>query len=160
MKETATDGPESYYFKVSLSRKSWVSYIPPTLVVLLIVATILLSTGLWISVPSTVFWFAILAYRLAVLRSYELFCDGDGVWAKSGILPWTKGYSGVKWRDLDEAVIIQSFLGWLGNAPTVKLTHRFTRSQEIRMTYCEDGARACSVINEKHAGMIQSGALS
>ena len=75
-----------------------------------------------------------LVYRIAVLRSYVIVYNPAGVWIKSGVLPWTKGFSGVKWRDLDEAVFSQTFLGWLFRTHTVTLSSPWPKSISMSLT--------------------------
>lgn len=95
-----------------------------------------------------------LAYRILEIRSHKLFYDNQGVWHSSGILPWTSGIRGVKWRDMGEAVFYQSALGWLTNSYSVRVTHRFTKSGEIRMSHTANGLQASGRINLLHQEFV------
>jgi len=145
-----------------LARKSWLNY------VLLVFTTLLLFLGSIIVLAASNFmvgsfavvislsWFT---YRLLALRSYKIYYDDTGVWIFSGILPWTKGISGVKWRDLDEAVFYQSMLGWVANSYTVQLSHRYTKTNEIFMTHTAKGRDVSGQINSIHQEMVHSGTI-
>ena len=89
------------------------------------------------------------------LKSYHLYYDEDGVWVYSGFLPWQKGVSGVKWRDLDEATFTPSFLGWLFKSYTIQVCHRFTKADEMVFTHCAHGQDAVLAINEYHEELIR-----
>ena len=56
------------------------------------------------------------------------------MWTYSGILPWKKGVSGVKWRDMDEATFVPGFWSWITGSYTVCIGHRFTKANEIVLT--------------------------
>ena len=145
-----------------VARKSWVAYVSPVLLCLfLLVCTLPLAFSQSRQIGWAVLAVIIggLVYRIAVLRSYVIFYNPAGVWIKSGVLPWTKGFSGVKWRDLDEAVFSQTFLGWLFRTHTVTLRHRYTKAQEIFMRQCADGRRVSGLTNEAHMRAIESGSI-
>jgi hypothetical protein len=94
-------------------------------------------------------------HRIYVLPSYKIIVDKDGVWIFRGVLPWTKGFTGVKWRDLDEAVYYQSMIGWLTKSYTIHLTHRFTKTDEIKMYETDRGDEVVSVINRVHIELLK-----
>jgi hypothetical protein len=145
-----------------LARKSWLSYLQ-----LLFVSLILFIGSVLIGAVSNntvgIILFATTAswatYRFLVLRSFKIYHDDRGVWIYSGILPWTKGVSGVKWRDLDEAVFHQSMLGWIANSYTVQLSHRYTKTNEIFMTHTAKGRNVSGVINSIHQELARAGSL-
>ena len=145
-----------------LPRKSWLAYLR------LVFTTLLLFLGSLIVVAVTNFGVGLFGlivalawpvYRFLDLRSYKIYYDDRGVWIYSGILPWTKGVSGVKWVDLDEAVFYQSMLGWIANSYTVQLTHRYTKTDEILMTHTAKGREVSGQINYIHQEMVLSGAI-
>lgn len=142
-----------------VGRKSWVAYfkeVIPALSAALISVAMLLCLEKRPLVPAALAVIAaIFAYRVLVIRSYRITVDRDGVWIFSGVLPWTKGYSGVKWHDLDEAVFFQSLLGWLTKSCTVRITHRFTKDNEICMTHTARGDDVVATINAVHVEMLK-----
>ena len=98
-----------------LGRKSWVAYAITALrhvVLLLGVAVLWQFATTFVSIVALLLVLGHLAYRILDLRSCELFLTNDGVWVFSGILPWTKGMRGVKWRDLYEATFFNTMLSW------------------------------------------------
>jgi hypothetical protein len=72
------------------------------------------------------------------------------VWVFRGILPWSKGVSGVKWRDLEDAVFFPNFLSWLLRSYTIRVGHRFTKTSEIVLPNIARGHEAVAHINERH----------
>jgi len=85
--------------------------------------------------------------------------DKNGVWVFRGALPWSKGFIGVKWRDLDKAVYYQSIMGWITKSYTIELTHRFTKTEEIKMYDTARGDEVVSLINGVHAELINSNSI-
>jgi hypothetical protein len=79
-----------------------------------------------------------------MLRSIQLYTDLDGVWVYRGIFPWDKGFSGVKWRDLEDAVFYPNFLSWALKSYTVRVGHRFTKSSEIVLRNIANGNDAAT----------------
>ncbi len=145
-----------------LARKSWTAYI--RVFFLGLVALLLLAAfwganwkgGLLLTVPVVAF----LAYQVMELRSHTLYVDDIGVWHSRGILPWSKGISGVKWRDLDEAVFVQGIGSWLLKSYTVRIGHRFTKANEIIMTHMAGGHEAVMAVNAMHQEMVRQERLS
>ena len=147
-----------------IGTKSWVAY-----VYLCICTLLFLMAGFALCFNDSVRFLGIIiimlsiafgVYRCFVLRSYRLVVDKNGVWIFGGVLPWTKGFNGVKWRDLDEAVFFQSFVGWLTKSYTIQLTHRFTKSNEIRMTHTAHGSEVVAIINGTHTELLKAGTLT
>ena len=100
---------------------------------------------------------ALLFYRVAVLRSVQLYIDDAGVWVHAGVLPWKKGVTGVKWRDIDEATYAQGFWSWLTRSYMVRIGHRYTRTNEIVLTNIGGGKQAVATINARHQALVRSG---
>jgi len=92
---------------------------------------------------------AALFYRIALLRSVLLYVDDAGVWVASGVLPWKKGVTGVKWRDVDEATYAQGFWSWLTRSYMVRVGNRFTKSNEIVLANIGGGKHAVGLINAR-----------
>lgn len=146
-----------------LCGKSWTAYV--SLALQLVVLIVLLATALyfyaqyWL-VPTVVFVVlaAWLGYRWALLRSVRLYYDDIGVWLYSGILPWKRGLTGVKWRDLDEAIFVNGFWSWLSRSYTVRVRHRFTKANEIDVDNMAQGKQAATTINQQHRQRIRDSA--
>jgi hypothetical protein len=133
-------------------RKSWTAYIAPTIFsIIFITPTIMLISSKWIL---SLILIPIICFLS--IRKYKLYTDQNGVWISYGLLPWTKGFRGVKWRDLNECTLVNSFLSWFLRSYTVVATHRYTKTDEVVMTHTRLGKRAVLEINglhQKHLGM-------
>lgn len=127
-----------------LARKSWTAYIR------------VFFLGLLLTVPVVAF----LVYQVMEIRSHQLYVDDIGIWHSRGILPWSKGISGVKWRDLDEAVFFQGMGSWLLKSYTVRIGHRFTKANEIVMTHMASGHQAVMTVNAMHQELVRAGRLA
>ena len=78
-----------------------------------------------------VFYSLLLIYNLLYLRSIKLYQDERGIWFYSGILPWNKGYNGIKWDDIDQINYKTGFMSWLFKSYTIIISHKYTKSSEI-----------------------------
>ncbi|WP_218884080.1 hypothetical protein [Burkholderia guangdongensis] len=141
-----------------LARKSWVAYAGRVLIAVWMLVVI--PRALWGKSPVAAIIVALvviggIVYTIALERSYVLYMDDSGVWLARGILPWSKGVTGVKWRDLDGALYITGFVSWATNSYTVHLAHRFTKSSEIHISHMHAGNQAVEAINGAHAEMIR-----
>lgn len=130
-------------------RKSWTAYVAPTLVLLVFVG---IGIGLahfsdWLGGAFIVFWTALFLWGVFENRAVVLYTDEHGVWVRSGLLPWSKGTTGVKWRDIEDAVYCTGFRSWLFKSYTVRIGHRFTKSSEIVLTHIAHGNDAVAYIN-------------
>lgn len=140
-----------------LGRKSWVAYLLSTfrhLLAFLVVSIV----GQYSSTAGTVGLLLVVGhyiYRVFDLRSCELYRTDDGIWLFSGVLPWTKGVIGVKWRDLDEATFMNTIVSWATKSYTVRVGHRFTKSQEILLTHVACGDEIVTQLNEIHREMLR-----
>jgi hypothetical protein len=99
----------------------------------------------------------LVGYKFLALRAVMLYYDDVGVWVYSGVLPWQRGVTGVKWRDMDEATFEQGFWSWLTRSYTVRIGHRFTKGSEIRLTQIGNGKNAMALLNARHHEMIRNG---
>jgi hypothetical protein len=160
MEEDYNRGPQGNV--QTLARKSWTAYIKVTLIslfALLLVPSIWHASWKWgLSFLAVVLLIA--GYRFALTRSYHLYCDSDGVWIYSGVLPWARGIQGVKWRDMDEALMIQTLWSWLFKSYTVRIGHRFTKANEIVLTHMARGDQAVGNLNDMHRQLIREGVLT
>lgn len=136
---------------VVLARKSWVAFVRPVgLASALAIGgcAAVFERNAWVALAILAAGLAFAAMRFLELRSVVLFHDDDGVWIQSGIFPWTRGIRGMRFRDLDDPVIVQSFASWLLRSHSIVLRHRFTRDAELVLPDMADAARAVSVLYE------------
>ncbi|GAA4328985.1 hypothetical protein GCM10023144_15330 [Pigmentiphaga soli] len=143
-------------------RLSWTAYAKP-IIVLLIVYAIAYRIYLWrpaAGVAVAIAWTAIFALTVCSNRAVRLYTNDQGVWVSSGIFPWTKGVSGVRWRDIDEAVFFTGFLAWAFNSYRIRVGHRFTKSSEIVLPSVANGRKAVEYINQQLGEHIRSAALA
>lgn len=138
--------------------QSWVAYVGPSLKY----GLLLLLVGLIDWLP---WWLGALAaarlvYRFAEIRSLKVFVDGEGVWVRSGILPWTKGVYGVKWRDVDQAQYFLGMIPWLTGSHYVLVGHRFTKASEVKLPHIARAKELVHTINGEHAQLARDGALA
>lgn len=140
---------------------SWLAYVGPTLLVL--VATglggLLTTYHLYAGLAVIAVCLVVYGYHFLMLRSVRLYADEMGVWLFRGILPWAKGVSGVKWRDLDEAIFYQTFFGWMFKSYNLRIGHRFTRGSEILAGRVFRGDAAEREINQYHMELIRHGMI-
>ena len=101
----------------------------------------------------------VVGYRFLLVRSVQLYYDDIGVWVVSGVLPWARGVSGVKWRDMMEASYAGGFFAWVTRSYTVHIGHRFDRGNSIVLHGIARGREAVETVNAIHQQMIRSGAV-
>ena len=126
-------------------RKSWTAYIVPGILFLVFIIPV-------ITIPLVIIP---LIWTLSI-RKYKLYTNESGVWISYGLFPWTKGFSGVKWRDVNECTLVNNFLSWILGSYTVVVSHRYTKTDEIIMTHTRFGKKAVFEINglhQKYLGM-------
>lgn len=143
-----------------IGRKSWLAYFGVALLAAILLGGLLPAAFLWNETAALcvlVASGALLFYRIALLRSVLLCVDDVGVWVHAGVLPWKKGVTGVKWRDVDEATYAQGFWSWLTRSYMVRIGHRFTKSNEIVLTHIGGGKQAVGVINARHQAVVRAG---
>jgi hypothetical protein len=139
-----------------LGGKSWTAYLRIFILAFLFsfIALFALIIHWLIGLLILLIIFLIVVYKIMEIRSYKLYYDDLGVWLYYGILPWAKGVTGVKWRDLDEAVFVPSFGGWLFKSYSIRLTHRYTKTNEIFITDIANGKQCIIQINSRHKYLI------
>ena len=98
-------------------------------------------------------------YKVLVLKSYELHVDGDGIWIYSGVLPWSKGAEGIKWRDLGEVLTSRSFGSWVSKSCSIYLGHRFKESDAVIVEHWDMGQDAAAEIHRRHQELVQNGLI-
>lgn len=143
-----------------IGRKSWLAYAGVALLAAILLGGLLPAAFLWSETAALgvlVASGAILFYRIALLRSVLLYVDDAGVWVHAGVLPWKKGVTGVKWRDVDEATYAQGFWSWLTRSYMVRIGHRFTKSNEIVLSNIGGGKHAVGLINARHQAIVRAG---
>lgn len=96
-----------------------------------------------------VFFFAIgwTLYDYFYLRTVKLYIDRTGVWVYQGILPWSKGGSGVPWDAVGEATYQQTFLSWIFKSYGVSVFHRFNGGTQVYLEHVKNGDLAVQDIN-------------
>ena len=142
-----------------LCGKSWVAYVGTVLWAMLLFGVALPFAFHWGELAAAgvlVVSALLIGLRVLSIRSYRLYYDDVGVWLYSGILPWSKGISGVKWRDMDEATFGQNFWSWLSRSYTIRIGHRFTKASEILLTDMAHGKQAVGTLNARLQQMIRS----
>lgn len=143
--------------------KSWLAYTGVALMAAVLFGVLLPLTFFYANDIAAAVVFAISAimvgYRFLLLRSIQLYYDDVGVWLYSGVLPWKKGVTGVKWRDMEDASFTQGFWSWITRSYTVRIGHRFTKSSEIVLTNIANGKNTVSVLNARQQEMIRAGAI-
>ncbi len=134
---------------------SWVAYVRPIVLFLVLVIIGLIvsqsaNNAIIILIGYAVIFVAILKmiYDVMWLKRVRFYYNQDGVWIYSGILPWNKGVSGVKWRDIDEATYYTGFISWLTKSYRIRVGHRFTKSSEMFLSHVKRGNLAAAAINE------------
>lgn len=146
----------------TLAVKSWTAYIKIALLGFFLL--FVLTPYAWfakteVGVVVMLISVAFLTYKVLLIKSYHLYWDGAGVWCYSGVLPWRKGTIGVKWRDLDEAVMFQSMGSWLFKSYSIRIGHRFTKSNEIILTHMAHGHEAVMAVNKQHQELVRAGII-
>jgi hypothetical protein len=147
--EQRQQSDDQRYLRFSLS---WVAYIRPAIVFLLLS---FLGLAFWggyraVAVAIVAFALVLLACQILSRRALALFTDEEGVWLFSGILPWNKGIAGVKWRDLEGAGFYPGMLSWAFNSYSIRVGHRFTKTSEIVIAHVRNGRQAVEHINSLH----------
>jgi len=140
--------------------KSWLAYAGVLALAILLFGVLLPLAFLWheLAALAVLLLSALLvAYEFLLVRSVQLYMDDLGVWVHSGVLPWKKGISGVKWRDMDEATFTNDFTSWITGSYTVRIGHRFTKGSEIVLTNIARGKQAVAIVNARHQALIRAG---
>jgi hypothetical protein len=148
---------------VHLCGKAWTAYIGTVILAALLFFAALPLAFHWNEMAAAgVFAVSILlvGYRVLSIRSVQLYYDDIGVWLYSGILPWTRGISGVKWRDMDEATFTQNFWSWALRSWDIRIGHRFTKASEIQLTSMAHGKEAVGILNGRLQALIRAGSVS
>ena len=94
------------------------------------------------------------------IRSIRLYYDEEGIWYYSGIFPWSKGYNGIKWRDLDSGLYFTGFVSWVFKSYAITISHRFTKDFEIAVKHVYKGDEFVKMINELHRQYVESNMIS
>jgi hypothetical protein len=142
-------------------RLGWPAYVRPCVAafirvfLLSVLPAVLLTTvfkkPMWVTpavVAGAVLNIAFFAYDILSLHRVVLYTDEHGVWLASGLLPWNSGVSGVKWRDVSEAVFVQGLASWAFRSYTVRVGHKFTNDTELRVANVWKGHEAVQHVND------------
>lgn len=116
------------------------------------------ATGLDAIFAILFLYLAAFAYRCLYNRSVLLYMDDAGVWVSRGVMPWNRGISGVKWRDIESVVYRQGFTNWVSRSFPVTIVERFTQRGEIHLDHVRHGDQAVTRMNAKLMAMTQGSA--
>ena len=145
-----------------IGTKSWIAYCGTLLLALILFGGVLPLAFMWNEIAAAVvlavsaIW---VGFRLLALRSVQLYYDDIGVWIYQGILPWKKGVTGVKWRDMDEATFVNGFWSWATGSYTVRISHRFTKASEIVVPSIGGGKQAVATLNAQQQQHIRADSI-
>jgi hypothetical protein len=142
--------------------KSWLAYAGVAALAVILFGVLLPLAFLWHEMAALavlVVSALLVGYEFLLVRSVQLYMDDLGVWVHSGVLPWKKGVSGVKWRDMDEATFVNGFKSWATRSYTIRIGHRFTKDSEIVLTNIARGKEAVALLNARHQDLIRTGAV-
>lgn len=142
-----------------LCGKAWTAYVGTVLLALILFGAVLPLSFKWNELAAAgvlALSALVVGYRILVIRSCRLYYDDVGVWLYSGILPWSRGLVGVKWRDMDEATFVQNFWSWLSRSYSIRINHRYTKSSEIFLTSMARGKQAVATLNARQQEMIRN----
>ena len=140
--------------------KSWLAYAGVAALAVILFGVLLPLAFLWHEMAALavlILSALLVGYQFLLVRSVQLYMDDLGVWVHAGVLPWKKGVSGVKWRDMDEATFVNGFTSWATRSYTVRIGHRFTRDSEIVLTNIARGKDAVASVSARHQALIRSG---
>ena len=146
--------------KQTLSNKAWTAYVRPSIIAIVFFSITqfslfsMQSFSLFFSLFFSVISLLYIVYNVLMIRSFELYVNDNGVWLYRGIFPWNKRVSGVKWRDLEGAGYYTGFMSWALKSYTIKISHRFTKGNEILLTHMKLGDKAVFAINSRHKSAV------
>lgn len=165
--ETPTSTESAY----AVFRLSWLAYANAVMTILFFVAVSIVigqwtahnvqsdaafRLGMTASVFVLVVSLSVCIYNILFLKSVRVYTDDVGVWVYRGILPWSKGVRGVKWRDIEDAIYYYGFFSWMFRSYTVRIGHRFTKTSEIFVRHLAYGHRAVEHINQLHQSTLRA----
>ena len=142
--------------------KSWLAYAGVVALAVLLFGVLLPLAFVWHEMAALavlILSALLVGYQFLLVRSVQLYMDDLGVWVHAGVLPWKKGVTGVKWRDMDEATFVNGFTSWATRSYRVRIGHRFTKDSEIVLTNIARGKDAVASINARHQALIRSGVV-
>ena len=143
--------------------KSWIAYAGTLLLAALLFFGLLPLAFMWNEYAAAAVFVCsaiLVGYRILVLRSVQLYYDDVGVWVYAGVLPWKKGVTGVKWRDMDEATFVQGFWSWITRSYTIRIGHRFTKASEIVLTDIAKGKDVVTTLNARQQELIRANVIN
>ncbi|MEF9956048.1 MAG: hypothetical protein RSA22_03555 [Acinetobacter sp.] len=146
--------PQNFHASFAMS---WIAYVSPIIIFLILFSigvALFINTYKIAGTIVSLIAIILFAFQFLSIRSITLYTDDDGVWVYRGILPWSKGVSGVKWRDLEDAVYFTGFLSWVLKSYTIRIGHRFTKTSEIVLPNIARGNLAVEHINQLHREVL------
>ena len=146
--------PQNFHASFAMS---WIAYVSPIIIFLIIFSigvALFANTYKIAGIIVSLIAIVLVTFQFLSIRSITLYTDDDGVWVYRGILPWSKGVSGVKLRDLEDAVYFTGFLSWALRSYTIRIGHRFTKTSEIILPNTARGNLAVEHINQLHREVL------
>lgn len=132
---------------------SWVAYFRPVLTTMLAVVVSFYIAEMmerqWLVGVIVAIAFICLAYQVLYIRSVKIYIDDKGVWLYQGVLPWQKGFYGVKWRDIDGALYNKGLISWACRSYAIHVVHRYTKNSEIYLRHVRHGNLFVETVNDE-----------
>ena len=152
------ESPQQSNSKYATYRMAWTAYIRPSIVfiITILIGLAFVRTSIWVTIIIILLGIIFFSLNIFATRAILLYTDKDGVWVYGGIFPWSKGISGIKWRDIEDATYIAGFKSWLFKSYKIRVGHRFTKTSEIILPHVARGSEAVMHINERHKEIICS----
>lgn len=141
----------SYSYKV-IGQKSWLAYVGDllsyfVLFILIILLDFYFNVNIKILVCLYALFLIMFVYSFMTTKSYKVAVNDEGVWLSYGILPWSKGGDGIRWRDMDMAFYHTNLISWLTNSYRISIKHKFTNSTDFSVSNIWAGKDVCNQIH-------------
>ena len=155
---TGGEAPLSDALVLGPYRLSWTAYIRPALglIFMLFAGSVLGNFSPLFGWIMTLLGIGLAVLTVVNIRVVEVYADDAGVWMRSGFLPWEKGVTGVKWRDIDQALFFRGLFAWAFKSYEVQVAHRYTQSSELRIKHLHLGDEAVMQINQHHQNRVRA----
>lgn len=133
------DGMGTVSINDVIGRKSWVAYLGFILryifYFLVLIAIDYADFGIdQYVIYLYLFFGALFIYRMAVIRSFQIYSTNQGIYYQVGILPWAKASNGIRWGDIDMPFYYPNFISWITNSYKVMIAHKYTNTSDFNAT--------------------------
>ncbi|MDR2099330.1 MAG: hypothetical protein LBP40_00705 [Campylobacteraceae bacterium] len=98
----------------------------------------------WVIIALVVLKSVFFVINTLFFKSVVLYADDDGVWVYISVFPRSKGFYGIKWRGIDEALFVAGFVSLLLR------NYSFAKGSEIILNSVYKGHEAVIHVNEPH----------